>query len=142
MKQEITRSAKEPAHQELNRRLFLKTTAVLSGAALGATGGQESHAARAAAKAGGGAIYITDLSHCEPRSALSHKPQRHRWRLLDYETETLKGTMLTAGQNTQKHRKPQYRSIKPAGTPFGSGYGRFMARCACRCGSVPTARLR
>jgi len=66
MKQETTRSAKESAHQELNRRVFLKTTAVLSGAVLGATGGQEIHATRAAANAGGGAIYITDLSHCEP----------------------------------------------------------------------------
>jgi uncharacterized lipoprotein YddW (UPF0748 family) len=47
-----------------------------------------------------GAVYLTDMSRCLPASALSRKPQRNRWRLLDYETDPLKGTMLVAGQNT------------------------------------------
>src|SRR5437016_9479793 len=45
-------------------------------------------------------IYLTDLDRCQPQSALSRKARSHYWRLLDYETDTCKGTMLVAGQNT------------------------------------------
>lgn len=46
-------------------------------------------------------VYLSDLSACRPASALSRKPRRHRWRLLEYETEGFQGVMLVAGQNTQ-----------------------------------------
>ncbi len=45
-------------------------------------------------------IYLSDMSACRPQSALSRKPRRSRWRLLDYNTEKFAGTMLVAGQNT------------------------------------------
>src|SRR5262245_24869646 len=45
-------------------------------------------------------VYLSDLRHCQPTSALSQKAKRHHWRLLDYETADLKGVMLVAGQNT------------------------------------------
>ena len=48
----------------------------------------------------GGAIYLTDLDHCQPAGMLGRKPRRGRWRLLDYEAEGVKGVMLVAGQNT------------------------------------------
>lgn len=45
-------------------------------------------------------VYLSDMSRCLPQSALTRKPRHKRWRLLDYETESFKGTMLVAGQNT------------------------------------------
>jgi uncharacterized lipoprotein YddW (UPF0748 family) len=45
-------------------------------------------------------IYLSDMSLCQPKTALSPKPKRHHWRLLDYETERFKGVMLVAGKNT------------------------------------------
>jgi hypothetical protein len=45
-------------------------------------------------------VYLADLNLCQPRSALSRKPQAHHWRLLEYETDSFKGVMLVAGQNT------------------------------------------
>ena len=45
-------------------------------------------------------IYLNDLSRCQPASALSRKPKRHHWRLLEYETDQFQGVMLVAGQNT------------------------------------------
>ena len=45
-------------------------------------------------------VYLSDLSLCRPSSALSRKANRYHWRLLDYETDSFKGVMLMAGQNT------------------------------------------
>jgi len=45
-------------------------------------------------------IYLADLSLCLPQSALSRKPQRNHWRLLEYETSEFKGMMIVAGHNT------------------------------------------
>ncbi|MBM3773593.1 MAG: hypothetical protein FJW37_00335 [Acidobacteria bacterium] len=54
----------------------------------------------AAAAPASGSAYISDLSACRPSAALSRKPRRHHWRLLEYETDAFKGVMLVAGQNT------------------------------------------
>src|SRR5262249_24321651 len=80
----------------LERRQFLQTAALLCGAAVAKAEEQP---------AGSGAwsqppIYLADFDRCQPRSALARKPMRHHWRVLDYETEARKGTMLVAGQNT------------------------------------------
>ena len=40
-------------------------------------------------------IYITDLSACEPKSALTDEAQRGCWSLWDYETELHKGVALS-----------------------------------------------
>src|SRR5258708_39322300 len=45
-------------------------------------------------------IYLSDMSLCRPEAALSRKPRHHRWRLIDYETDSFRGVMLVAGQNT------------------------------------------
>ncbi len=46
------------------------------------------------------AIYVTDLDRCQPAGALSRKPRRKRWRLLDFETDRCRGVMLVAGHQT------------------------------------------
>jgi len=46
------------------------------------------------------ARYLTDLDRCLPAAALSPTPTRGRWRMLEYETEHFRGTMLTAGEET------------------------------------------
>jgi Glycosyl hydrolase-like 10 len=73
-----------------SRRLFLQMAAAAGARIAGAqdTGSQD------------GSIYLADMTRCRPQSALSRKPRRHHWRLLDYETDSFKGTMLVAGQNT------------------------------------------
>lgn len=45
-------------------------------------------------------IYLTDLDRCQPAAALSRKPRRGHWRLLDFETDRCRGAMLVAGHNT------------------------------------------
>ena len=70
----------------LTRRLFLKAASV--------------SALAAAAPGDAPPIYLADMSKCLPASALTKKPQRGRWRLLPYETETFSGVMLVAGRNT------------------------------------------
>ncbi len=45
-------------------------------------------------------VYLTDMDRCQPCGALSRDPQIGRWRLLDYETDTLSGVMLLAGEET------------------------------------------
>ena len=70
----------------LTRRLFLKAASA--------------SALAAAAPGDAPPIYLADMSKCLPASALTHKPQRGRWRLLPYETETFSGSMLVAGRNT------------------------------------------
>ena len=46
------------------------------------------------------AVYLTDLDACQPAAALSHVPKPGAWRLVPYETETLSGHMLLAGEET------------------------------------------
>ena len=70
----------------LTRRLFLKAASA--------------SALAAAAPGDAPPIYLADMSKCLPASALTQKPQRGRWRLLPYETETFSGSMLVAGRNT------------------------------------------
>ncbi len=82
-----------------SRRRFIQATAAVSMLPTEAT--QETRAAGFRANLGQPPVYITDLDHCQPRSALSHEPQPYRWRMLPYETENLKGVLLAAGQNTQ-----------------------------------------
>jgi hypothetical protein len=45
-------------------------------------------------------IYLTDLQRCLPAHALAAGKQRGCWRTLDYESNTLAGTMLVAGEET------------------------------------------
>jgi len=80
----------------VRRRAFLQCAAEVSGAVLlGCARRQPEEPARET-----GAIYLADMSRFEPRSALSRKPMRHHWRLLDFESDVAKGVMLVAGQNT------------------------------------------
>ncbi len=44
--------------------------------------------------------YLLDMSVCLPGSALSTEPKKGHWRLIDYELENLKGTMLWANSKT------------------------------------------
>ena len=46
-------------------------------------------------------IYLTDMSKCTPTSALSETPQPKHWRLIEYESEHLSGTMILAGPLTE-----------------------------------------
>ncbi|MCC6590002.1 MAG: family 10 glycosylhydrolase [Bryobacterales bacterium] len=70
-----------------NRRVFLKTAAAAAAAV--PLLGDESKA-----------IYLSNLDQCQPKTALSRKPRRGHWRLLDFETDSTRGVMLVAGQNT------------------------------------------
>ena len=46
-------------------------------------------------------VYLTDMDRCQPTAAPSRRDaQIGRWRLLDYETDTLSGVMLLAGEET------------------------------------------
>ena len=45
-------------------------------------------------------IYMTDLGSCTPEDAMSYSPGYRRWRKVDYETETLIGTMLVGDPET------------------------------------------
>jgi len=42
-------------------------------------------------------IYISDLSQCLPASALVKTRQQSKWQLIDYQTDTVNGTMVVAG---------------------------------------------
>src|SRR5437870_5718744 len=74
------------------RRRFLKMTAALGASSRLASAQDPGSQDRS--------IYLSDMSRCRPQSALSRKPRRHHWRLLDYETDSFRGAMLVAGQNT------------------------------------------
>ena len=41
---------------------------------------------------------FSDLSQCEPSSALSRRREKACWQMIDYETDTFKGCMLFAGE--------------------------------------------
>ncbi|NQU10375.1 family 10 glycosylhydrolase [bacterium] len=43
-------------------------------------------------------IHLTDLERCQPAAALATTAERGRWRLFDYESDGLRGTMLVAGE--------------------------------------------
>jgi hypothetical protein len=45
-------------------------------------------------------VYLSDMSLCVPQGALSEKPKKGHWRLIPYELEKLKGTMLWANSRT------------------------------------------
>ena len=90
-----------PRPGSVGRREFLQAAAMVSGASVALSSLTAGPAMSAAGPSESGeAIYLTDLGRCRPDSALSRKPRRNRWRLLDYQTDRLKGTMLVAGQNT------------------------------------------
>ncbi len=80
--------------KDVSRRVFLRVagSAVAASPSLAASSG--------AADPGAETVYLSDMSRCLPGSALSKKPRRNHWRLLDYETETFQGVMLVAGRNT------------------------------------------
>jgi hypothetical protein len=62
----------------LHRRQFLQTAGSLPAlAALGVSAGPASGEGTASAQK---PIYLSDLSRCQPVSALSRKPKRHHWR--------------------------------------------------------------
>lgn len=46
------------------------------------------------------AIYLTDLQRCQPASAVSPAPKRYTWLVQPYETTTLTGMLLSAGEET------------------------------------------
>ena len=94
-------SQEAPGRGTVGRRQFLQAAAMVSGASAALSSLRAAPPGSAAASSESGeAIYLTDLGRCRPASALSRKPRRNRWRLLDYQTDRLKGTMLVAGQNT------------------------------------------
>jgi len=51
-------------------------------------------------------IVFSDMSRCEPASALGRELKHGQWRLVDYQVEEFKGTMMFAGEET---RAPQVR---------------------------------
>ena len=93
-KQHVSRNS------SLDRRRFLQATLASS---LAGVGNAMSPPPRRQTDPNPGAekpIYLVDLDRCQPQSALSRKPLRNRWRLLDYRTDAFTGVMLVAGQNT------------------------------------------
>lgn len=78
----------------MNRRKFLKATTV------GGIGFQISKKLlgleRSHSLSDEKVLYLTDLDRCLPVSALSKRAKNGTWRMLDYETGTLSGTMLVA----------------------------------------------
>jgi len=46
-------------------------------------------------------IWLSDMSKCTPESALAFKRRKHHWQLIEYEAEAVKGTMLSAGPETE-----------------------------------------
>ena len=45
-------------------------------------------------------IYLTDLDHCQPQSALSTRAKRGHWRTLEYKTDGFSGAIVIAGDLT------------------------------------------
>jgi len=78
----------------VNRRKFLKVTGV-SGIGLQISK-QLLGLERSNSLADEEIVYLTDLDRCLPVSGLSKSAKTGSWRMLDYETETLTGTMLVA----------------------------------------------
>ena len=57
--------------------------------------------------------YVTDLGDCAPAEAMSYDPQHGRWRLIDYETNALTGTMLVGDPET--HASPVTYPLRAEG---------------------------
>ena len=57
--------------------------------------------------------YVTDLGDCAPAGAMSYDPQHGRWRLIDYETDALNGTMLVGDPET--HAPPVTYPLRAEG---------------------------
>ncbi len=45
-------------------------------------------------------IFLADMSLCRPATALSPVPHHRQWRLIEYEGDAIRGTMIVAGENT------------------------------------------
>ncbi len=72
------------------------------------------------------AIYLSDLDRCQPATALSRKPKRGHWRLLDFEADNVKGVMLMAGQNTaapEIRYRPEQKGWYAISIGLRSAYG-------------------
>ena len=80
-----------------NRRQFL-TVSALAGASApfraGASRGSPSPAP-------GKSVYLSDLDRCRPSSALSRRWEHQTWRLLEYQSQNFRGTMLVAAEDSQ-----------------------------------------
>ena len=79
----------------LDRREFLQVVT-----AAGTLGGQTGVSAAAPAETRE-AIYLTDMSLCRPQTALSRQALLKHWRLIDYETDSVRGVMIQATQNAE-----------------------------------------
>ncbi len=81
----------------VNRRQFLAVSVLAgaspplrSGAALGRL-----------APAADQSVYLSDLDRCRPSSALSRRWEHHTWRLLEYQAQSFRGTMLVAAEDSR-----------------------------------------
>lgn len=45
-------------------------------------------------------MYLTDMDRCQPDSAISREAEINHWRRVNYDTDTLSGVMLIAGEQT------------------------------------------
>jgi hypothetical protein len=45
--------------------------------------------------------YLTSMDRCTPASALASDAAHHKWRVIPYESERLKGTLILAGNETE-----------------------------------------
>ncbi|MEZ5344962.1 MAG: family 10 glycosylhydrolase [Pyrinomonadaceae bacterium] len=97
---------------KLNRRRFLQTSVAAAGVTTLLSGSKKSVQAappvsvnaedvKQFVPAGSGKpVYISDLGNSFPSTAMSRKWRKEKWKVLDFETEDTKGTMLVSGQNT------------------------------------------
>ena len=92
----MQRKKSSACSNRIDRREFLQTTGVSTAVATMVSGSVPADEQADQARP----IYLTDLSRCEPGSALSRKARRNHWMLLDYQTDAHKGVMLVAGHNT------------------------------------------
>jgi hypothetical protein len=87
-------SLHHPSRRDL-ARLCLGTT--LSAVAAAAPQKSPPGARKSGTQSGMNAIYVADLSRCEPAAALTRSFEAGRWQLIDYETEDgVKGVMAAA----------------------------------------------
>src|SRR5438552_18955137 len=82
----------------IDRRQFLQV--VGAAGAVGMQGRPVKRTTPDSKTEGAGAIFLTDMSQCRPKVSLSRQALPSHWRLIDYETDTLKGVMIMAGQNS------------------------------------------
>ena len=84
-------SKTSPTSTPVSRRGFLRTA--VAGPAVGMAAAQS--VALPAQP-----IYLADMSLCQPATALSRVPHPRQWRLIEYEADKIRGTMIVAGENT------------------------------------------